>query len=222
MEYSHHRSTTLYTVLYCKERSTQCTTLAAAKQVRIVVATVATTVVAKALPMCTPRAWTAPSWPACWSLRSGACTCPEQGLCPRRKQRMLTCTHVRHRWNSNHQRHWAFSAAPGRFPPRAMFWSMRYATTSSIDTILEREGGFTLEELLEEDELLQECKSQNTKLLELCAAPALLSVSRTSTQHVTRLSRTCHSLCEPASLTKMITYIVTMPEESDTEARRYK
>ena len=76
-----------------------------------------------------------------------------------------------------------------------MFWSMRYATTSSIDTILEREGGFTLEELLEEDELLQECKSQNTKLLELCAAPALLSVSRTSMQHVTRLSRTCHSLC---------------------------
>lgn len=50
-----------------------------------------------------------------------------------------------------------------------MFWSMRYATTSSIDTILERESGFTLEELLEEDELLQECKSQNMKLLELCA-----------------------------------------------------
>ena len=50
-----------------------------------------------------------------------------------------------------------------------MFWSMRYATTSNIDTILERESGFTLEELLEEDELLQECKSQNTKLLELCA-----------------------------------------------------
>ena len=48
-----------------------------------------------------------------------------------------------------------------------MFWSMRYATTSSIDTILEREGGFTLEELLEEDELLQECKAQNNKLTEL-------------------------------------------------------
>ena len=52
-----------------------------------------------------------------------------------------------------------------------MFWSMRYAQTSSIDGILERESGFTLEELLEEDELLQECKSQNTKLLELCAPP---------------------------------------------------
>ncbi|MBT7352253.1 MAG: hypothetical protein HN811_07305, partial [Phycisphaerae bacterium] len=36
----------------------------------------------------------------------------------------------------------------------------------SIDTILDREGGFTLEELLEEDELLQECKGQNTKLTE--------------------------------------------------------
>ena len=50
-----------------------------------------------------------------------------------------------------------------------MFWSMRYATTSSIDTILEREGGFTLEELLEEDELLQECKAQNEELTKLCA-----------------------------------------------------
>ena len=54
-----------------------------------------------------------------------------------------------------------------------MFWSMRYAATSSIDTIIEREGGFTLEELLEEDELLQECKSQNTKLLELCVEHSL-------------------------------------------------
>jgi len=66
---------------------------------------------------------------------------------------------------------WRFAcfAAPGAAPRLCtMFWSMRYAATSSIDTILEREGGFTLEELLEEDELLQECKSQNTKLLELC------------------------------------------------------
>jgi len=57
---------------------------------------------------------------------------------------------------------------PRRRPLCTMFWSMRYAATSSIDTIIDREGGFTLEELLEEDELLQECKSQNTKLLELC------------------------------------------------------
>ena len=35
---------------------------------------------------------------------------------------------------------------------------------------VEVSGGFgTLEELLEEDELLQECKAQNAKLTELCA-----------------------------------------------------
>ena len=43
---------------------------------------------------------------------------------------------------------------PRRRPLCTMFWSMRYAATSSIDTIIDREGGFTLEELLEEDELL--------------------------------------------------------------------
>lgn len=50
-----------------------------------------------------------------------------------------------------------------------MFWSLGHFTSPSIDTILDREAGFTLEELLEEDELLQECKAQNAKLTELCA-----------------------------------------------------
>ena len=50
-----------------------------------------------------------------------------------------------------------------------MFWSLGHFSSPSIDTILDRETGFTLEELLEEDELLQECKGQNTKLTDLCA-----------------------------------------------------
>jgi hypothetical protein len=50
-----------------------------------------------------------------------------------------------------------------------MFWSLGHFSSPSIDTILDREGGFTLEDLLEEDELLQECKAQNAKLTELCA-----------------------------------------------------
>ena len=49
-----------------------------------------------------------------------------------------------------------------------MFWSLGHFTSPSIDTILERES-FTLEDLLEEDELLQECKGQNAKLSDLCA-----------------------------------------------------
>ena len=42
-----------------------------------------------------------------------------------------------------------------------MFWSL-HAGTSTIDTLLSSEEGFTLEQLLDEDDLLQECKSQNT------------------------------------------------------------
>ena len=47
-------------------------------------------------------------------------------------------------------------------------WSLGHFTSPSIDIILDREAGFTLEELLDEDELLQECKGQqNTKLSDL-------------------------------------------------------
>ena len=46
--------------------------------------------------------------------------------------------------------------------PSAMFWNQ--FSSPSIDTILDRSTGFTLEELLDEDELLQECKAQNSKL----------------------------------------------------------
>lgn len=47
-----------------------------------------------------------------------------------------------------------------------MFWSLGHFSSPTIDNILERSDGFALEELLEEDELLQECKAQNAKLTE--------------------------------------------------------
>lgn len=75
-----------------------------------------------------------------------------------------------------------------------MFWSLNYGG-SSIDSILER-SSFTLEELLDEDELLQECKTQNTKLIDF--------------------------LTQPESMARMISYIVEMPTEADTSQRRYK
>ena len=53
-----------------------------------------------------------------------------------------------------------------------MFWSLGHFSSPSIDAILDREDGFSLEELLEEEELLQECKAQNAKLTELCAPRA--------------------------------------------------
>ena len=46
------------------------------------------------------------------------------------------------------------------------FWrTFGFHTVSAVETILEKDN-FTLEELLDEDELLQECKSQNQKLLD--------------------------------------------------------
>ena len=77
-----------------------------------------------------------------------------------------------------------------------MFWSLGHFTSPSIDTILDREAGFTLEELLEEDELLQECKGQNTKLTDF--------------------------LTQPETLDKLVRYVTDMPSADDTEARRYK
>ena len=47
-----------------------------------------------------------------------------------------------------------------------MIWTLGHFSSPSIDTVLDCAGGFTLEDLLEEDELLQECKAQNQKLLD--------------------------------------------------------
>ena len=45
-----------------------------------------------------------------------------------------------------------------------MFWRVSgLQTASPIDSILDRES-YTLEELLDEDELIQECKSLNSRL----------------------------------------------------------
>jgi serine/threonine-protein phosphatase 6 regulatory subunit 3 len=55
------------------------------------------------------------------------------------------------------------------------FWrSIGFHTVSAIDNILDKEH-FTLEELLDEEELLQECKSQNKKLLDYLVEPATLA-----------------------------------------------
>lgn len=47
-----------------------------------------------------------------------------------------------------------------------MFWRFGFHNPSAVDTLLERED-VTLEEVLEEEELLQEAKSHNQKLVNL-------------------------------------------------------
>lgn len=50
-----------------------------------------------------------------------------------------------------------------------MFWRFSYST-SQIQTLLERED-ITLQEILDEDDVLQECKSSNDKLIEFLTKP---------------------------------------------------
>ncbi|NXH63988.1 PP6R2 phosphatase, partial [Rhabdornis inornatus] len=52
--------------------------------------------------------------------------------------------------------------------PTTMFWKFDLNTTSHVDKLLDKED-VTLEELMDEDDVLQECKAQNRRLLDfLC------------------------------------------------------
>jgi serine/threonine-protein phosphatase 6 regulatory subunit 3 len=50
-----------------------------------------------------------------------------------------------------------------------MFWRMAgLSTASAVEAILDKDS-FTLEDLLDEDEIIQECKALNGRLLNLYA-----------------------------------------------------
>lgn len=51
------------------------------------------------------------------------------------------------------------------FIQTSMFWKFDLHSSSHIDTLLERED-VTLKELMDEEDVLQECKAQNRKLIE--------------------------------------------------------
>ncbi|KAL9937035.1 hypothetical protein V8E36_004270 [Tilletia maclaganii] len=54
-----------------------------------------------------------------------------------------------------------------------MFWRIGFSTTSSLDTLLEK-ANVTVEEVLDDADLLQECKSQNSKLVEYLQQPRIV------------------------------------------------
>lgn len=55
-----------------------------------------------------------------------------------------------------------------------MFWKYHSGTVSHVDTLLDKEG-VTLQEILEEEDIIQECKSQNKKLVEFLTKQEVLS-----------------------------------------------
>lgn len=63
-----------------------------------------------------------------------------------------------------------------------MFWKFDLNTTSHVDKLLEKED-VTLQELMDEDDLLQECKAQNQRLLDfLCQAQCMEQLVQLITQ----------------------------------------
>jgi hypothetical protein len=76
------------------------------------------------------------------------------------------------------------------------FWkTFGFHTVSAIDTLLEGED-YTLEQLLDEEEILQETKAQNKKLIDF--------------------------LVEPETLKKLVEYVTQEPEDEADTKRKYK
>ncbi|KAI1296809.1 Serine/threonine-protein phosphatase 6 regulatory subunit 3 [Halotydeus destructor] len=76
-----------------------------------------------------------------------------------------------------------------------MFWQFESGAVSQIDNLLDKED-ITLTELLEEDDVIQECKSQNLKLMSFLTKPEILD--------------------------ELVTLIITEPGDDTEEKSRYK
>lgn len=76
-----------------------------------------------------------------------------------------------------------------------MFWKFNLISTSHVDTILNKEN-VTLKELMDEEDILQECKSQNKKLIDF--------------------------LTQPEIMEELVTLITQEPSEEIEEKSRYK
>ena len=76
-----------------------------------------------------------------------------------------------------------------------MFWKFDLHTTSHIDTLLEKED-VTLTEVMDEEDVLQECKAQNHKLVDF--------------------------LVRPQCMEDLVTYITQEPSDDVDEKIKYK
>ncbi|KAF8049034.1 hypothetical protein N665_1780s0010 [Sinapis alba] len=75
-----------------------------------------------------------------------------------------------------------------------MFWKLASLSASSpVDSILDKED-YTLEELLDEEEIIQECKALNSRLI--------------------------HFLRDKARVEQLLRYVVEEPLEDDADSKR--
>lgn len=85
---------------------------------------------------------------------------------------------------------------------------------SPINDILDKDS-YTIEELLEEEEIIQEMKSGNDRLLELYAFFCLCCLC-------IFLMLIQHSVYEEENMAKLVGFIVTPASESESEMRIYR
>lgn len=76
-----------------------------------------------------------------------------------------------------------------------MFWRLGFHPRSPIESLVENDG-CTIQEILDEDDVLQECKSHNEKLIEF--------------------------LSRKENIVSLIDYITVLPSESDDDSRIHK
>jgi hypothetical protein len=93
-------------------------------------------------------------------------------------------------------------------------FSVNQTISSPINDLLDS-GNFKLEDLLAEDELIQEVKSKNDRLIEL-----LVSFVRTTFSILTKII--FFSLCTEESITKLIDYVIVPAQDGDSDDRKFK
>jgi hypothetical protein len=77
-----------------------------------------------------------------------------------------------------------------------MFWKYNFANTSNVDALLQKDN-VTLEELMDQDDIIQECQGRNTNLVEF--------------------------LVRPENLEKLVEYVSREPTDDDVDERaRFK
>ena len=65
---------------------------------------------------------------------------------------------------------WVARGCVKSLQPHSMFWRLGFAQSSPIETLLDS-NDYTLQQLMDEDDLVQECKQLNNKLLDFLSLP---------------------------------------------------
>lgn len=96
------------------------------------------------------------------------------------------------------------------------FWNSdmghHLSSSSPLDDMLEK-GNFTLEQLLNQDDVIQECKAMNSILVDQYSFLDF---------QVININFDFFSLCKPENILSMVKYITESPEEKNDKAAREK